>query len=213
MDFPAPVSPVRTLRPGLELELEPVDDGQMADATGSAACDPKCHLIRCLTAHRCACYASRNLRCPSGATITTTLAEGCLRTPGFYALALQAQGGGAGSWGRRQSNTDIIHLVTHGSPIAQIVLVILLLFSAVSWGIILYKFWQFSRASARPPRSSTSSARAASSRKCRRSARTLSDEPARRPLPVRLRGAQRAAARGGKPPSRPSQRRPPDVQL
>ena len=38
-----------------------------------------------------------------------------------------------------------VDLVTHAQPISQFVLVILLLFSAVSWGIILYKFWQFGR--------------------------------------------------------------------
>jgi biopolymer transport protein TolQ len=42
--------------------------------------------------------------------------------------------------------TDFIKLVSEGGAVVQIVLVILLLFSAVSWAIILYKFWQFSRA-------------------------------------------------------------------
>ena len=35
---------------------------------------------------------------------------------------------------------------TSVSPITKAVLLILLIFSAVSWGIILYKFWQFRRA-------------------------------------------------------------------
>jgi biopolymer transport protein TolQ len=68
-----------------------------------------------------------------------------LRTPGYYALALYAQGEGPAA-GPDQVNTDILYLITHASLVAQIVLVILLLFSAVSWGIILYKFWQFARA-------------------------------------------------------------------
>jgi biopolymer transport protein TolQ len=68
-----------------------------------------------------------------------------LRTPGYYALALYAQGGQPAA-GAGEVNTDIIYLVTHASLAAQIVLVILLLFSAMSWGIILYKFWQFGRA-------------------------------------------------------------------
>jgi biopolymer transport protein TolQ len=67
-----------------------------------------------------------------------------LRTPGYYALALYAQGGGPAA-GAGEVNTDIIYLVTHAALASQIVLVILLLFSAVSWGIILYKFWQFGR--------------------------------------------------------------------
>jgi len=42
--------------------------------------------------------------------------------------------------------TDFIKLLSEGGAVVQIVLVILLIFSAVSWAIILYKFWQFSRA-------------------------------------------------------------------
>lgn len=65
-----------------------------------------------------------------------------------YALALYAQGAGqpdAGS-GQLSTNTDIVNLVAHASPVAKIVLLILLLFSAVSWGIILYKLWVYRRA-------------------------------------------------------------------
>jgi biopolymer transport protein TolQ len=67
-----------------------------------------------------------------------------LRTPGYYAFALTAQGGAPAS-GPGDTNTDILYLVTHGSPVVQAVLVFLLLFSAVSWGIIFYKLWQFNR--------------------------------------------------------------------
>lgn len=67
-----------------------------------------------------------------------------MRTPGQYALTLYAQGDGPAA-GAGEVNTDILYLVSHASPIAKVVLVILLLFSAVSWGIILYKFWQFGR--------------------------------------------------------------------
>jgi biopolymer transport protein TolQ len=69
-----------------------------------------------------------------------------LRTPGYYALALVAQGGGQPEAGSGQVNTDILHLLTNASPLAQAVLVILLVFSAISWGVILYKLWQFGRA-------------------------------------------------------------------
>jgi biopolymer transport protein TolQ len=69
-----------------------------------------------------------------------------LRTLGYYALALYAQGAGPAT-GAGEVNTDIIYLVTHAQLATQIVLVILLLFSGVSWGIILYKFWQFGRSS------------------------------------------------------------------
>jgi biopolymer transport protein TolQ len=66
-----------------------------------------------------------------------------LRTSGFHALALQAQGAqpesGAGG-------IDFVQLIAHSTWLAKSVLLILLLFSAVSWGIILYKLWQFRRA-------------------------------------------------------------------
>lgn len=65
-----------------------------------------------------------------------------------YALALYAQGAGqpdAGA-GQLSTNTDIVNLVAHASPVAKVVLLILLLFSAVSWGIILYKQWAYRRA-------------------------------------------------------------------
>ncbi len=91
-----------------------------------------------------ACYSSRNLRCPSGATYD--VAEACLRTPGYYALALYAQGGTPAAGAGDATNTDIIYLITHDSPVAQAVLAILLIFSAISWGVVLYKYWQFGRA-------------------------------------------------------------------
>ena len=75
-----------------------------------------------------------------------SVAEACLRTPGYYALALYAQGD-APATGAGEVNTDIIYLVLHASLVAQLVLAILLLFSAISWGIVLYKFWQFGRSS------------------------------------------------------------------
>jgi biopolymer transport protein TolQ len=68
-----------------------------------------------------------------------------LRTSGFYALALYAQGAGQPEPGTGQVNPDVIYLIAHDEGPAQIVLAILLIFSAVSWGIILYKLWQFSR--------------------------------------------------------------------
>jgi len=39
-----------------------------------------------------------------------------------------------------------VSLILRSSPLAKGVLVILLVFSAVSWGIVLYKTWQFQRA-------------------------------------------------------------------
>jgi biopolymer transport protein TolQ len=65
----------------------------------------------------------------------------------FYALALYAQAAqpGAGS-GELTTNTDIVQLVARAGPVSKAVLLILLLFSAVSWAVILYKIWMFRRA-------------------------------------------------------------------
>jgi len=69
-----------------------------------------------------------------------------LVTP-FLALALFAQGAqpeaGSGDFGR---NTDIVSLIADASILAKVVLLILLIFSAVSWAIIFYKLWVYRRA-------------------------------------------------------------------
>ena len=64
-----------------------------------------------------------------------------MRTLRFVALALQAQATPDAGTG-----IDFVHLLANATWIAWSVLLILLLFSAVSWGIILYKLWQFRRA-------------------------------------------------------------------
>jgi len=67
-----------------------------------------------------------------------------LRTLGTlsHALLLQAQGGAATDNG---SATSIVSIIAHSSTIAKLVLLILALFSIVSWSIILYKLWTFHR--------------------------------------------------------------------
>src|SRR5262245_23782885 len=64
-----------------------------------------------------------------------------------YALARVAQAAqpetGAGELSAR---TDIVRLLADASPLTKVVLLVLLLFSAVSWGIILYKIWIYRRA-------------------------------------------------------------------
>src|SRR5690349_15140882 len=62
-----------------------------------------------------------------------------------FALMAQAAEQPAGTG---EAQTDFYQLLTQGGAIAQIVLVILLIFSAISWGVIFYKFVQF-RKSAR----------------------------------------------------------------
>ena len=48
--------------------------------------------------------------------------------------------------GTGEVQTDFFQLLTQGGAIAEVVLVLLLVFSAISWGVILYKFVQFRRA-------------------------------------------------------------------
>jgi biopolymer transport protein TolQ len=70
-----------------------------------------------------------------------------LRTP-FSALALLAQGASqpeAGS-GQTGSTTDLVGLIADASPLSKVVLIILLIFSAVSWAIIFYKIVVYRRA-------------------------------------------------------------------
>jgi biopolymer transport protein TolQ len=44
------------------------------------------------------------------------------------------------------AESDLVSLLWRSSPLAKGVLLILLIFSAVSWGIVLYKTWQLQRA-------------------------------------------------------------------
>jgi biopolymer transport protein TolQ len=100
--------------------------------------------------HRVACYASvialsQRRTDDSQASFTV---EARLRTLGSYALLLYAQGGAAPQALPPEVQTDVVSLVVRSGPVAKIVLFILLLFSAVSWGVILYKLFQFRRARA-----------------------------------------------------------------
>ena len=63
-----------------------------------------------------------------------------MRTLGSLLLALQVQGGGT-----RAGSGDVVTLIAETTPINQVVLVILVLFSIVSWAIILQKTWSFRR--------------------------------------------------------------------
>jgi len=69
-----------------------------------------------------------------------------LLTP-VLALALFAQGAqpeaGSGELGR---STDLISLLAEATLVHKVVLLILLVFSAVSWGIVFYKLWAYRRA-------------------------------------------------------------------
>ncbi len=66
-----------------------------------------------------------------------------MRTLGDLVLALQVQGPAAPEPGL---GGDVIGLILRSSLAAKIVLLILVVFSVVSWSIILYKLWAFRRA-------------------------------------------------------------------
>jgi biopolymer transport protein TolQ len=70
-------------------------------------------------------------------------AEARLRTLGCIALALQVQGEVAHGGG---FEGDVVSLIVRAGPVAKAVLLILVLFSVASWGVILYKLWVFKRA-------------------------------------------------------------------
>jgi biopolymer transport protein TolQ len=61
----------------------------------------------------------------------------------MYVLALQVQGA-AGS--DPSGGQDVFALVARSSPVAKLVLLVLILFSITSWGIILFKLWALNRA-------------------------------------------------------------------
>ena len=62
----------------------------------------------------------------------------------MYVLALQVQGA-AGS-DAAAAGQDVFALVARSSPISKLVLLVLILFSVTSWGIILFKLWALNRA-------------------------------------------------------------------
>jgi biopolymer transport protein TolQ len=71
-----------------------------------------------------------------------------LRTLG-YLLAMQVEGATAPA---TALSGGFLDLIKDSSPISQLVLAILVVFSIVSWGIILYKLWTFNRISGQSSR-------------------------------------------------------------
>ena len=61
-------------------------------------------------------------------------------TPGLFVLALQLEGERAPT---RAAAGDFTDLILAASPVVKFVMALLLLFSVISWGIILYKAWAF----------------------------------------------------------------------
>jgi biopolymer transport protein TolQ len=86
------------------------------------------------------------VRAVSQRRITTVSVEGVLRLLGTLILALQDQGPAVGMSETAASPTDIVSLLADASIVSWFVLAILLTFSAVSWGIIVFKYLQLGRA-------------------------------------------------------------------
>jgi biopolymer transport protein TolQ len=64
----------------------------------------------------------------------------------FLALAHFAQGAQPEAGSGEMASSDIVRLIADATLIGKAVLLILLIFSAVSWGVILYKLWAYRRA-------------------------------------------------------------------
>ena len=61
-------------------------------------------------------------------------------TPGLFVLALQLEGERAPT---RASAGDFANLIFSASPVVLFVMGLLMVFSVISWGIILYKWWAY----------------------------------------------------------------------
>lgn len=95
-----------------------------------------------LTVFLSMCYRCTRPRFPSSAYPATRFSEALLPTPGAFVLGLQLQGSAAS---RPEAATDFIQLIIGASPVVKGVLVFLIVFSIVSWAIVLYKALAFSR--------------------------------------------------------------------
>jgi biopolymer transport protein TolQ len=65
-----------------------------------------------------------------------------LPTPGSFVLALQLEGSATPA---PESTGNVIDIITEASPVSQAVLAILLVFSVISWAIVVYKWLAFKR--------------------------------------------------------------------
>jgi biopolymer transport protein TolQ len=65
-----------------------------------------------------------------------------LPTPGSFVLALQLEGSATPA---QESTGNVIDIIAEASPVSQAVLFILLIFSVVSWAVVIYKWLAFRR--------------------------------------------------------------------
>ena len=124
-----------------------------------------------------------------------------MRTLGLYALSLQVQG--AAPPPDAAARHDILSLVAESSLLAKLVLLlILILFSVVSWGIILYKLWSLGRAERQSAAFLDVFRKSSKFSEVQAVCKNLNDEPAGRGVPGRLRRAQHAACARRRPAGR-----------
>jgi biopolymer transport protein TolQ len=95
-----------------------------------------------LTAFHGVWYRCTRPRYPSSAHHNRTYSEGWLPTPGSLVLALQLEGSAAPA---QETTGSVIDLIADASPASQAVLVILLIFSVVSWAVVISKALAFRR--------------------------------------------------------------------
>jgi biopolymer transport protein TolQ len=94
-----------------------------------------------LTVFHSVCYGCTHPRFPSSAYHNRARPEALLPTPGFV-LALQLQGSATPA---QESSFNVIDLIADASPVSQAVLGILVIFSVISWAIVILKALAFRR--------------------------------------------------------------------
>ena len=112
----------------------------------------------------------------------------------FFALAQAAQGAAPAGTDDMDRSTDIVRLVADATVVGKLVLLILLIFSAVSWAIIFYKIWAFRRAEQQTATFLGVFRKSAKFSEVQAVCPTLSASPLVGDLPVRLCRAQHPAA-------------------
>ena len=176
------------VQPRLELQFETFDDGEITNGQKTEH-RPEVPSYQMFDSVYGACYASRNCAVPAAwkwigrgdATPRTDRIRrldvenvcrwravcACLSSRlRFLRKSAQPEAG----TGELARNSDIVRLVADATLVGKVVLLILLIFSAVSWAVIFYKIWAYRRAEQQIvhlPRAC--SARARSSPRCRRS--------------------------------------------
>jgi biopolymer transport protein TolQ len=97
-----------------------------------------------LTEFHTLCYRCTRPRYPSSAHPNRTASEALLPTPGSLVLALQLEGSATPA--AQEATGNVIDIIAEASPVSQAVLAILLVFSVISWAVVIFKWLTFRRA-------------------------------------------------------------------